>query len=128
MVIMVTVGVMSAFMNNVGAVAVLMPAVIGVSRQTNVPASKLLIPLAFSSLMGGNMTLIGTPPNILATNILAAKDLPTFSFWRPWHPNWTLHRVNWLVAQLIDDVGKRDLEGGLGAHPALSFANNRQSR
>ena len=65
-VIMLTCGVMSAFMNNVGAVAVLMPAVIGISKKTNIPVSKLLIPLAFSSLLGGGMTLIGTPANILA--------------------------------------------------------------
>jgi di/tricarboxylate transporter len=79
-VIMLTVGIMSAFMNNIGATAVLLPVVVGISRRAKIPVSKLLIPLAFSSLMGGNMTLIGTPPNILATNILAAKDLPTFSF------------------------------------------------
>lgn len=80
LVIMIICGVMSAFMNNVGAVAVLMPAVIGVSRQTNVPASKLLIPLAFSSLLGGKMTLIGTPANILAAGILQARGLETFTF------------------------------------------------
>ena len=79
-VIMLTCGIMSAFMNNIGATAVLLPVVVGISRKAKIPVSKLLIPLAFSSLMGGNMTLIGTPPNILATNILAAKDLPTFSF------------------------------------------------
>lgn len=80
MVIMVVCGVMSAFMNNVGAVAVLMPAVIGISKQTRVPVSKLLIPLAFSSLLGGKMTLIGTPANILAQGILVARGLPAFGF------------------------------------------------
>jgi di/tricarboxylate transporter len=79
-VIMLTCGIMSAFMNNVGAVAVLMPAVIGISRKTNIPVSKLLIPLAFSSLLGGKMTLIGTPANILAQGILIAQDLPAFGF------------------------------------------------
>jgi di/tricarboxylate transporter len=79
-VIMLTCGVMSAFMNNVGAVAVLMPAVIGISKKTNIPVSKLLIPLAFSSLLGGGMTLIGTPANILAQGILIARSLPSFSF------------------------------------------------
>jgi di/tricarboxylate transporter len=68
--IMVGVGLMSAFMNNIGAVAILLPAVVSVARETNTPASKLLIPLAWASLMGGNMTMIGTPPNILASGIL----------------------------------------------------------
>jgi di/tricarboxylate transporter len=78
--IMLTVGLISAFMNNVGAVAMLMPAVMGISRQTKVPVSKLLIPLAFASLLGGKMTLIGTPANILAAGIVAEQGLPTFSF------------------------------------------------
>ncbi len=79
-VIMATCGVMSAFMNNIGATAVLLPAVVGISRQARVPLSRLLIPLSFASLLGGNMTLIGTPPNILAASILANRGLPTFAF------------------------------------------------
>ena len=70
LVIMVTVGVMSSVMNNIGAVAILLPAVVSVGRSIDVRVSKLLIPLAFVSLLGGNMTLIGTPPNILATSIM----------------------------------------------------------
>jgi len=69
-VIMLTVGVMSSFMNNIGAVAILLPAVVSVARKINVAPSKLLIPMAFTSLLGGKMTLIGTPPNILATSIM----------------------------------------------------------
>jgi di/tricarboxylate transporter len=79
-VIMLTCGIMSGFMNNVGATAVLLPVVVGISRRTKVPVSKLLIPLAFSSLLGGELTLIGTPANILGTGILAARGLPTFEF------------------------------------------------
>lgn len=78
-IIMLTCGIMSAFMNNVGATAMLLPAMVAISRQANLPLSRLLIPLSFSSLMGGNMTLIGTPANILASNILADRGLPTFS-------------------------------------------------
>lgn len=69
-VIMLTIGVMSSFMNNIGAVAILLPAVVSVARKINVAPSKLLIPMAFTSLLGGKMTLIGTPPNILATSIM----------------------------------------------------------
>ena len=73
-------GIMSSFMNNVGAVAVLMPAVIGIARKTGIPVSKLLIPLAFSSLLGGKMTLIGTPANILAQGILISRGLEYFTW------------------------------------------------
>jgi di/tricarboxylate transporter len=79
-IIMLTCGVMSAFMNNIGATAVLLPAVVGISRQAKVPLSRLLIPLSFSSLLGGNMTLIGTPPNVLAASLLAETGLPSFEF------------------------------------------------
>jgi di/tricarboxylate transporter len=79
--IMVTVGIMSAFMNNIGAVAILLPAVMSVARTTDVPPSKLLIPLAWASLMGGNMTMIGTPPNILASSILESYgNIESFGF------------------------------------------------
>jgi di/tricarboxylate transporter len=78
--IMVTCGVISAFMNNVGATAMLMPALIGISRRTKIAVSKLLIPLSFSSLLGGAMTLIGTPANILAMGILTERGLPTIGF------------------------------------------------
>ena len=78
--IMVTCGVISAFMNNVGATAMLMPAIVGISRRTKIAVSKLLIPLSFSSLLGGKMTLIGTPANILAMGILADRGLPTLGF------------------------------------------------
>jgi di/tricarboxylate transporter len=78
--IMLTCGVISAFMNNVGATAMLIPAVVAIARRTKIPVSKLLIPLSFSSLLGGAMTLIGTPANILAMGILAESGLPTLGF------------------------------------------------
>jgi di/tricarboxylate transporter len=78
--IMVTCGVLSAFMNNVGATAMLMPALVGISRRTKIAVSKLLMPLSFSSLLGGKMTLIGTPANILAMGILADRGLAALGF------------------------------------------------
>jgi di/tricarboxylate transporter len=78
--IMVTCGVISAFMNNVGATAMLMPALVGISRRTKIAVSKLLIPLSFSSLLGGSMTLIGTPANILAMGIVADRGLAALGF------------------------------------------------
>jgi len=55
----------SAFMNNVGALAILMPVAVGLARSSGRPPSQLLMPLAFGSLLGGMMTLIGTPPNLI---------------------------------------------------------------
>jgi di/tricarboxylate transporter len=79
--IMLAVGGMSAFMNNIGAVAILLPAVMRVARETDIAPSKLLIPLAWASLMGGNMTMIGTPPNILASSILESYgSIESFRF------------------------------------------------
>ncbi len=63
--VMLTVGAMSAFMNNIGAVAVLLPAMFIIADRTGYPVTKLLIPLSFGSLLGGLTTLIGTPPNLL---------------------------------------------------------------
>ena len=80
LVIMGTAGFMSAFMNNVGATAMLLPVVLDISRRTNRSPSKLLIPLAFSSLLGGMTTLIGTPPNILVTNALKDFGHQSFNF------------------------------------------------
>ena len=79
-VIMLTAGVMSAFMNNVGVVALLLPVVVHIARQTRLPPSKLLMPLAFGALLGGMTTLIGTPPNILASDALRDFGMQPFSF------------------------------------------------
>ena len=59
------VAVASAFMNNVGALAIMMPVAIHLARKSGHPTSYVLMPLAFASLLGGMTTLIGTPPNII---------------------------------------------------------------
>ncbi len=61
----VSVTVLSAFMNNVGALAIMLPVAIQVARKNGNSPSVLLMPLAFGSLLGGLTTIIGTPPNII---------------------------------------------------------------
>lgn len=68
----------SAFMNNVGALALLMPVAIWMSRQSGRSPSLLLMPLAFGSLLGGLITLIGTPPNIIIALYRAESGAPPF--------------------------------------------------
>ena len=57
--------ILSAFMNNVGALALMLPITMVAAKEYNVPPARLLMPLAFGSILGGLTTLIGTPPNII---------------------------------------------------------------
>ena len=63
---------MSAFINNIAATVILMPAAVTLARAADASASRLLMPLAFGSMLGGLMTQIGTPPNLLVSDALAA--------------------------------------------------------
>lgn len=77
-VIMVTGACLSAFMNNIGVAALMLPVVVEVSRRTRIPASRLLMPLAYSTLLGGLTTLIGTPPNLLISESLTLSGHAPF--------------------------------------------------
>jgi di/tricarboxylate transporter len=79
-VVMLSAGIMSAFMNNVAVAALMLPVVMDISRQTGHPASRFLMPLAYGSLLGGLTTLIGTPPNILISEALRDNGLTPFKF------------------------------------------------
>ncbi|MCZ7540990.1 MAG: SLC13 family permease [Anaerolineae bacterium] len=79
-VVMLAGGVLSAFMSNTGAVAVLLPAIVGLARTANVSPSKLLIPLSYAALLGGTATLIGTTPNIIVADMLREQGEETFHF------------------------------------------------
>ncbi len=78
-VIMLTAGILSAFMNNIGVAALMLPVVVEISRRTRVAASRLLMPLAYSTLLGGLMTLIGTPPNLLVASALTENGRESFA-------------------------------------------------
>ena len=64
--IMVIVGVMSGFLSNTGTAAILIPVVIGIAAKSGYSRSRLLMPLDFAAAMGGNLTLIGAPGNMIA--------------------------------------------------------------
>ena len=71
--------VLSGFMNNVGALALLMPVAIQVACRLGLPPGQVLMPLAFGSILGGTTTLIGTPPNLIISGFRAAQpDLGGF--------------------------------------------------
>lgn len=68
--IMVVVGVMSGFLSNTGTAAVLIPVVIGVAAKSGFTRSRLLMPLVFAAALGGNLSLIGAPGNLIAQSAL----------------------------------------------------------
>lgn len=70
---------LSAFMNNIGALAVLMPVAIQMAAKQNLPPGKILMPLAFGSILGGMTTLIGTPPNLIVSEFRATTGMESFS-------------------------------------------------
>ena len=79
-VLMTTVALLSAVMSDTGTVAVLLPAIISLAVGAKISSSKLLIPLAYGALLGGATTLIGTPPNIIVSDLLREQGLTPFGF------------------------------------------------
>ena len=81
--LMVVTAIIGAFVSNTGTVALMMPIVVSLAQKAKIRTSRLLMPLAFASSMGGMLTLIGTPPNLVIQDALTAgglKPLKFFSF------------------------------------------------
>ena len=71
---------LSSVSSNTGTVACLMPVIIGIANAAHVAPSKELMPLAIAANVGGTITMIGTPPNVIVTGALSAAGLPSFGF------------------------------------------------
>lgn len=69
---------LSGFMNNVGALALLMPVALQAADRLDLPPSRMLMPVAFGSILGGMTTLIGTPPNLIVSSYRAEAGLGQF--------------------------------------------------
>ena len=78
--IMVIVGIMSGFLSNTGTAAILIPVVVGIAAKSGYKRSKLLMPLVFAAAMGGNLSLIGAPGNMIAQSTLSEATGETFGF------------------------------------------------
>lgn len=79
-VVMLGTAVLSAFLSNTGTVAMLLPAVVAASWRIGGLPSRFLLPMAIAANLGGLMTLIGSPPNIVVTDTLVAAGYPGFGF------------------------------------------------
>jgi di/tricarboxylate transporter len=71
--------ILSAFMNNVGALALLMPLALQIASKHKLPPGQVLMPLSFGSILGGMTTLIGTPPNLIVSGFRADTGKGTFA-------------------------------------------------
>lgn len=78
-VVMLIVGVLSAFINNTPVIAIFLPILLGVARENGISASKILMPVSFASMFGGVCTLIGTSTNILVSSIAQESGLRSFT-------------------------------------------------
>lgn len=70
---------LSSFMNNVGAMALLMPVAIQIAKRLNMPPGQVLMPLSFGTILGGMTTLIGTPPNLIVSGFRAETGTGGFA-------------------------------------------------
>jgi len=70
---------LSAFMNNVGALALLMPVAVHLARKHDLPPGRVLMPLAFGTILGGMTTMIGTPPNLIVAGFRAETGAGSFA-------------------------------------------------
>jgi di/tricarboxylate transporter len=75
-----TVAFISSFMQNIGAAALFMPAAKRICRQTNIPVSRILMPMGFCAIIGGCITLIGSSPLILLNDVMKISDPDVESF------------------------------------------------
>lgn len=78
--VMLTTAVIGAFVSNTGTVALMLPIVVSMASQSKMNVSRLLMPLAFASSMGGMLTLIGTPPNLVIQEVLVENGYTPLNF------------------------------------------------
>lgn len=79
-ILMIVTSLIGAFVSNTGTVALMMPIVVSIANKSKIKASRLLMPLAFASSMGGMLTLIGTPPNLVIQDALTENGYAPLKF------------------------------------------------
>jgi len=74
------IGAVSAFLSNTAAVTAFLPIALGLARKLKIPASRLLMPIAYASILGGTCTLIGTSTNVIISGLLPSYGQPRLGF------------------------------------------------
>ena len=120
-VLMAVCGLLSAFMNNIAATAVLMPAVATIARRSGISPSRLFMPLAFGAILGGTTTMVGTPPNIVAAQVMAERGMEPFSLFDFTPVGLTLLAVGCLF---MVTLGRKLLPSGEDRGPTATAAKD----
>ncbi|MBF6597711.1 MAG: SLC13 family permease [Fermentimonas sp.] len=114
LVMLVTV-IIGLFVSNTGTVAILMPIVISLAAKTKISSSRLLMPMAFASSIGGMMTLIGTPPTLIVHNALQEAGYEGLQFFTTLPIGLILLFFGiillWPLSKVLDKKGKKDTSG-----------------
>ena len=71
-------GIISGFIQNIGIAALFLPSILDVSRRKKIPASALIMPIGFSIIVGGTMSMVGSGPLILINDLLRNANLETY--------------------------------------------------
>jgi di/tricarboxylate transporter len=108
-----SIAIISSFMQNIGAAALFLPAIQRISKSMKIPISKLLMPIGFSAILGGTVTLVGSSPLILLNDLLTPFELKPFSLFdvTPIGLVLVLSGIMYFVffGRLILPKGKKDL-------------------
>lgn len=119
--VMLLTGFMSAFLSNTGTAAVMIPVVIGIAKETNTSPQRLLMTIVFASAMGGNISLIGSPGNMIGQSALIAKGLEPFSFFEYGYIGIPMLLIGTLFCAFI---GKRFLPTDAAHRPEITYTRN----
>lgn len=123
-VLMSSTAVLSAFMNNIGVAAMFLPVTVDIARRTRRPASLLLMPMAYGSLLGGMLVLIGTSSNLVVSDFLRESGLPPLGLF-DFTPIGVVILIVVILYMLL--IGRRLLPTRQTPQP-LSAANGEASR
>jgi len=72
------VGVLSGFIQNIGAIALFLPSILNISRRSKIPASQLIMPIGFAAILGGTLTMVGSGPLVVVNDLLRNAGLEPY--------------------------------------------------
>jgi anion transporter len=118
--VMIAGGIMSAFLNNTGTAACLLPIMLAIGKSSNISPRKLLLPMAFGVSLGGMLTLIGTPPNGIVQSVYEKATGNVFGFFDYAKPSLIIFVLGIIFMatigrKILDGISKRPVSGKYAA-------------